>query len=46
MIYRNGKIDLKNECFSKNCFFKGIKKKIVKKYKDKNLFLIVYVFKM
>lgn len=45
MIYKNNKIDLKNKCF-KNCFFKGVKKKIVKKYKIKNLFLMIYFLKM
>ncbi|GAA7708197.1 hypothetical protein HpCOL116_10050 [Helicobacter pylori] len=45
MTYRNSKIDLKNEHFSKNRFFKGVKKKIAKKYKIKNSPLTIYSFK-
>lgn len=45
MTYRNSKIDLKNERFSKNRSFKGVKKKIAKKYKIKNLPLTIYSFK-
>ncbi len=45
MTYRSSKIDLKNERFSKNRSFKGIKKKIAKKYKIKNSPLISHAFK-
>ncbi|EMJ42804.1 vacuolating cytotoxin domain-containing protein [Helicobacter pylori] len=45
MTYRNGKIDLKNERFSKNRSFKGIKKKIAKKYTIKNSPLTIYSLK-
>lgn len=45
MTYRNSKIDLKNERFSKNRSFKGIKKKIAKKYTIKNSPLIIYSLK-
>ncbi|WP_033753933.1 vacuolating cytotoxin domain-containing protein [Helicobacter pylori] len=45
MTYRSSKIDLKNERFSKNRSFKGIKKKIAKKYKVKNSPLISHAFK-
>ncbi|MGN8510784.1 vacuolating cytotoxin domain-containing protein [Helicobacter pylori] len=45
MTYRNSKIDLKNERFSKNCSFKGIKKKIAKKYTIKNSPLTIYSLK-
>ncbi|GAA7569416.1 hypothetical protein ckin36_08430 [Helicobacter pylori] len=45
MAYRNSKIDLKNERFSKNRSFKGIKKKIAKKYTIKNSPLIIYSLK-
>ncbi|GAA8348836.1 hypothetical protein HpDR31_04620 [Helicobacter pylori] len=45
MIYRNSKIDLKNERFSKNRSFKGIKKKIAKKYTIKNSPLTIYSLK-
>ncbi|MGN8341057.1 vacuolating cytotoxin domain-containing protein [Helicobacter pylori] len=44
MTYRNGKIDLK-ERFSKNRSFKGIKKRIAKKYTIKNSPLIIYSLK-
>ncbi|GAA8646246.1 hypothetical protein HpDR76_05210 [Helicobacter pylori] len=44
MTYRNSKIDLK-ERFSKNRSFKGIKKKIAKKYTIKNSPLIIYSLK-
>ncbi len=44
MTYRNGKIDLK-ERFSKNRSFKGIKKKIAKKYTIKNSPLTIYSLK-
>ncbi|GAA8468487.1 hypothetical protein HpBT249_06820 [Helicobacter pylori] len=45
MIYKNNKIDLKNERFSKNRSFKGVKKRIAKKYKIKNPSLIAHAFK-
>ncbi len=45
MTYRSSKIDLKNERFSKNRSFKGIKKKIAKKYKIKNSPSISHAFK-
>ncbi len=45
MTYRNSKIDLKNERFSKNRSFKGVKKKIAKKHKIKNSPLIAHAFK-
>ncbi|GAA8324022.1 hypothetical protein HpHA55_02110 [Helicobacter pylori] len=45
MTYRNSKIDLKNERFSKNRSFKGIKKKIAKKYTIKNSPLTIYSLK-
>ncbi|WRD10504.1 vacuolating cytotoxin domain-containing protein [Helicobacter pylori] len=45
MTYRNSKIDLRNERFSKNRSFKGVKKKIAKKYKIKNSSLTIYSFK-
>ncbi len=45
MTYRSSKIDLKNERFSKNRSFKGIKKKTAKKYKIKNSPLISHAFK-
>ncbi|WQV53590.1 vacuolating cytotoxin domain-containing protein [Helicobacter pylori] len=45
MTYRNSKIDLKNERFSKNRSFKGIKKRIAKKYTIKNSPLIIYSLK-
>ncbi|WP_033619000.1 vacuolating cytotoxin domain-containing protein [Helicobacter pylori] len=45
MTYRSSKIDLKNERFSKNRSFKGIKKKTAKKYKVKNSPLISHAFK-
>ncbi len=45
MTYRNSKTDLKNERFSKNRFFKGVKKKIAKKYKIKNSPLTIYSLK-
>ncbi|MGN8328789.1 vacuolating cytotoxin domain-containing protein [Helicobacter pylori] len=44
MTYRNSKIDLK-ERFSKNRSFKGIKKKIAKKYTIKNSPLTIYSLK-
>ncbi len=44
MTYRSSKIDLKNERF-KNRSFKGIKKKIAKKYKIKNSPLTIYPLK-
>ncbi len=44
MTYRSSKIDLKNERF-KNRSFKGVKKKIAKKYKIKNSSLIAHAFK-
>ncbi len=44
MTYRSSKIDLKNERF-KNRSFKGVKKKIAKKYKIKNSPLIAHAFK-
>ncbi len=44
MIYKNNKIDLKNKRF-KNRSFKGIKKKIAKKYKIKNSPLTIYSLK-
>ncbi len=44
MTYRNGKIDLK-ERFSKNRSFKGIKKRIAKKYTIKNSPLTIYSLK-
>ncbi|WQV01821.1 vacuolating cytotoxin domain-containing protein [Helicobacter pylori] len=45
MTYRSSKIDLKNERFSKNHSFKGIKKKTAKKYKIKNSPSISHAFK-
>ncbi len=45
MTYRSSKIDLKNERFSKNRSFKGVKKKIAKKYKIKNSSLTIYPLK-
>ncbi|WP_121036025.1 vacuolating cytotoxin domain-containing protein [Helicobacter pylori] len=45
MTYRSSKIDLKNERFSKNRSFKGIKKKTAKKYKIKNSPSISHAFK-
>ncbi len=45
MTYRNSKIDLKNERFSKNRSFKGVKKKIAKKYTIKNSPLTIYSLK-
>lgn len=45
MTYRSSKIDLKNERFSKNRSFKGVKKKIAKKYKIKNSPLTIYSLK-
>ncbi|MDU9799252.1 vacuolating cytotoxin domain-containing protein, partial [Helicobacter pylori] len=45
MTYRSSKIDLKNERFSKNRSFKGVKKKIAKKHKIKNPSLIAHAFK-
>ncbi len=45
MTYRNGKTDLKNERISKNRSFKGVKKKIAKKYKIKNSPLTIYFLK-
>ncbi len=45
MIDKNDKTDLKNKRF-KNRSFKGIKKKIAKKHKAKNLSLIAHAFKM
>ncbi len=44
MIDKNDKTDLKNKRF-KNRSFKGIKKKIAKKHKAKNLSLIAHAFK-
>ncbi len=44
MTYRSSKIDLKNERF-KNRSFKGVKRKIAKKYKIKNSSLIAHAFK-
>ncbi len=45
MIDKNDKTDLKNKRF-KNRSFKGVKKKIAKKHKAKNLSLIAHAFKM
>lgn len=45
MTYRSSKTDLKNEHFSKNRSFKGIKKKIAKKYTIKNSPLTIYSLK-
>ncbi|EKE89721.1 vacuolating cytotoxin family protein [Helicobacter pylori R037c] len=45
MTYRSSKTDLKNERFSKNRSFKGVKKKIAKKHKAKNPSLIAHAFK-
>ncbi|MUU23588.1 vacuolating cytotoxin domain-containing protein [Helicobacter pylori] len=45
MTYRSSKTDLKNERFSKNRSFKGVKKKIAKKYKIKNSPLTIYSLK-
>ncbi|MBM0607772.1 vacuolating cytotoxin domain-containing protein, partial [Helicobacter pylori] len=45
MTYRSSKTDLKNERFSKNRSFKGIKKKIAKKYTIKNSPLTIYSLK-